>query len=122
MENYNMVKPHEPSGSNLPEPNNIKLTLFKDITFSNIIDALILKEYTFGYKEILYHALVSLTIVIMMMYLFPQQIVILLMLCLLCIISVLYIVVSKRSLYKNKPLDEAKLNALRNANNNIGNN
>lgn len=85
-----------------------------DVSFKNIIDSLMLKEFIFGVKDFLYYAVVVLTAFMTLMYLFPQQIVILLTFCVFLIVVIVYIAICKRLTVKTRPIDERRLNDLRN--------
>lgn len=85
-----------------------------DVSFKNIIDSLMLKEFRFGVKDLLYYSVVVLTAFMTLMYLFPQQIVILLTFCVFLIVVIVYIAICKRLTVKTRPIDEHRLNDLRN--------
>lgn len=88
------------------------------VALNYILDSLILKDYVFSVKDALRYTIAALSVMLILLYMFPYQILILFILCISIALTMIYIAICKKLSYKNKPINSQKLNSLRNNVNN----
>lgn len=89
------------------------LTTTNTFSLTNLIDSLILPERKLSYSDHLKHTMMSLAMTAVMLYLLPNNIMILVLTMMVMLIMVIYIIVSKRMARTSMSINPDKLNALK---------